>query len=73
MVIPTSMRGDMLKRLHVSHHGIEAALHRTRQTMFWYGMAVAVTQNNANCNTCRKDDSKQSKETLHSRSIPNKP
>ena len=42
VVIPTSMRKDMLKRLHVSHQGIEATLRRARQTMFWHGMAVDV-------------------------------
>ena len=73
VVIPTSMRGDMLKRLHVSHQGIEATLRRARQTMFWHGMAVDVKQNIANCNKCRKDTPEQTKETLHSHSIPDKP
>ena len=72
VVIPTSMRGDMLKRLHVSPQGIEATLRRARQTMFWHGMAVDVKQNIANCNTCRKDAPEQTKETLHSHSIPDK-
>ena len=67
------MRKDMLKRLHVSHQGIEATLRRARQTMFWHGMAVYVKQNIANCNTCRKDAPEQTKETLHTHSIPDKP
>ena len=73
VVIPTSMRGDMLKRLHVNHQGIEATLRQARQTMFWHGMAVDVKQTIANCNTCRKEAPEQTKETLHSHSIPDKP
>ena len=72
-VVPTSMCGDMLKRLHVSHQGIEATLRRAGQTMFWHGMAVYVKQNIANCITCRKDAPEQTKETLHSHSIADKP
>ena len=34
VVIATSMRADMLKRLHVSHQRIESTLIRARQTMF---------------------------------------
>ena len=73
MVIPTSMRGDMLKRIHVSHQGIEATLRRSRPTMFRHGMTVDVKQNISNGKTCRKDASEQTYETLHSHSMPNKP
>ena len=71
VVIPTSIPGDMVERLHVSHQGIEATLRRARQTMFRHGMAVDVKQNIANCNTCSEDAPGQTKETLHSH-IPHK-
>ena len=65
VVIPNSMRKDMLKRLHVSHQGTEATLRRARQTMFWPAMAVDVKHNIGNCHACKRDAPEQTKETLH--------
>ena len=74
MVFPTSMHRDMLKRLHVSHQGLEAIIRRARQSMFWHGfMAVDVKQQIANCKACRRDAPEQKKETLLSHAVPNKP
>ena len=73
MVIPNSMRKDMLKCLHVSHQGTEATLRRARQTMFWPCMAVDVKHNIGNCHACKRDAPEQMKERLHSHSLPNKP
>ena len=72
MVIPTSMHRDMLKRVHVSHQGLEATLRRARQSMFWHGIAVDVKQQIANCKACRRDAPEQKKETVLSHAIPNK-
>jgi hypothetical protein len=73
VVIPTSMHRDMLKRLHVSHQGLEATIRRASQSMFWQGLAVDVKQQIANCKACRRDAPEQKKETLLSHAVPNKP
>ena len=73
VVIPTSMHRDMLKRLHVSHQGLEATLRRARQSMFWHGMAVDVKRQIANCKPCSRDAPEHKKETLLTQAVPNKP
>ena len=73
VVIPTSLHRDMLKRLHVSHQGLEATIRRASQSMFWQGLAVDVKQQIANCKACRRDAPEQKKETLLSHAVPNKP
>ena len=38
VVIPTSLRLDMVKRIHSSHIGVECCLRRARASLHWPGM-----------------------------------
>jgi hypothetical protein len=38
VVIPTSLRLDMIKRIHTSHIGVEGCLCRARDSLYWPGM-----------------------------------
>jgi hypothetical protein len=38
VVIPTSLRLDMIKRIHSSHIGVECCLRRARESLHWPGM-----------------------------------
>jgi hypothetical protein len=37
VVIPTSLRLDMIKRIHYSHIGVEGCLRRARESLYWPG------------------------------------
>lgn len=66
VVIPKALRGDMKQRIHLSHMGAESCLRRARECIFWPNMNVEIKEMIAACETCRKYEKSQPKETLMS-------
>lgn len=52
MVIPSSLREDMLTRIHVGHMGIEKSKQRARDVLFWPGMCKQIEHMVERCDTC---------------------
>ncbi|XP_061170331.1 uncharacterized protein K02A2.6-like [Saccostrea echinata] len=73
IVIPISMRQDMLCKIHKSHIGVEGSLRRARENIFWPGMNAETRDFISRCEICRSLDDKQCKETLRSHEVPDKP
>ncbi|XP_064614575.1 uncharacterized protein K02A2.6-like [Liolophura sinensis] len=73
IVIPQSLRADMLHRIHSSHVGIEGCCRRARDCVYWPGMSAAVKDFIEKCDICCSYASKQPKETLHPHVIPDRP
>ncbi|XP_061178378.1 uncharacterized protein K02A2.6-like [Saccostrea echinata] len=73
ILIPETMRMDMLRRIHSSHIGVEGSLRRARENLFWLGMTKDVKDFVTKCDTCRSFDGKQRKETLVSHDVPTRP
>ena len=42
ILIPETMKMDMLQRIHSSHIGVEGSLRRARENLFWLGMTKDV-------------------------------
>ncbi|XP_060070555.1 uncharacterized protein K02A2.6-like [Ylistrum balloti] len=72
-VIPFSLRRDIKAKIHSSHIGIEGCLRRARETVYWPGMNAEIREYIERCDVCRTFDAKQSKETLVSHEIPDRP
>ncbi|XP_061190306.1 uncharacterized protein LOC133198195 [Saccostrea echinata] len=64
ILIPETMRMDMLRRIHSSHIGVEGSVRRAREYLFWLGMTKDVKDFVTKCDTCRSFDDKQRKEAL---------
>ena len=64
VVIPANMRAEMKKEVHGAHGGMQACLSRARETTFWPGMTAEIKQFVETCETCRKYEISNSKETL---------
>ncbi|CAC5412463.1 unnamed protein product [Mytilus coruscus] len=73
VIIPKSLRTDMIKKIHSSHIGIEGCLRRARESLYWPGMNAEVKDFIQRCETCRTFERKQQKETLISHEIPSRP
>ncbi len=43
IIIPSSLRGEIVQRLHTSHQGVERTLRRAHQTVYWPGLTSDVT------------------------------
>ncbi|KAI7790353.1 hypothetical protein IRJ41_020250 [Triplophysa rosa] len=64
IVIPESMRYDMLKRIHEGHLGIEKCKRRAREAVYWPGIKGDIEQMVSKCQTCLKYRNKQAKEPM---------
>ena len=73
IVIPASMRRDMLAKIHVGHLGEVKCKNRARQVMFWPRMTTDIETVVKNCEACIKYRNKQQKEPLLSLPIATDP
>ena len=64
VVIPTSLRKAMTKKIHSSHLGTEGCLRRARISLYWPRMDAQVKDYIQSCETCLATGRKQQKETL---------
>jgi hypothetical protein len=53
LVIPTALRKDVLKKLHLAHQGIERTLRRARQLVYWPGLTSDITNTINSCAECQ--------------------
>ena len=54
IVIPKPMRKEVLRRLHLSHQGIEKTKLRARQTVFWPGITTDIINTIEACGSCQE-------------------
>uniref|UniRef100_A0AAR2KRY5 Gypsy retrotransposon integrase-like protein 1 n=1 Tax=Pygocentrus nattereri TaxID=42514 RepID=A0AAR2KRY5_PYGNA len=73
IVIPQSLRQDMLKRIHKGHLGTEKCKRRTRTAIYWPGMNADIDHMVLNCPTCLKHHDKQPKEPMILADLPAQP
>ena len=73
VVVPDSMRQDMLRKIHRSHIGTEGCLRRARDVLYWPGMNSEAKDFISGCDICRSLDDKLCKETLISHEVPTRP
>lgn len=73
IVIPKSMRQDMLNRVHSGHMGIDKCLKRARDCIFWPKMSHDIIQLVQTCTICLERRPSNTKEPLMSREIPDRP
>jgi hypothetical protein len=73
ILIPKSMRKEMLTRIHEGHLGMEKCKNRARRIFFWPGMSSQIENIVSSCTTCVKHRNKQQKEPLISHEVPDRP
>ena len=72
IVVPKSMRLEMLSLIHVGHLGITKCGARAREALWWPGMAGAIEEMVSKCQTCQKA-LPTPREPLKSSSFPSRP
>ena len=67
------MRMDMKVKIHDGHLGIEKCKFRARETLFWPGMNMEITEIIKGCSECQEYRKYQQKEPLMQHNLPTKP
>ena len=71
--VPTTLRQDMLQKVHEGHFGIEKTIQRARQILFWPRMANDIQTLISSCPTCMTKRPSNPKEPLKPHDIPSRP
>ena len=64
LVVPSSMRDEMMDCAHKSHGGIGACLRRMRECIFWPGMSKNMKERISTCEICLTHADSQMKEPI---------
>lgn len=73
IIVPSSLRSEMLKLIHEGHTGIEKCKSRARQILYWPNMSKDIEEHVKSCKMCEKFQRKNCKETLHAFPVPERP
>ena len=73
VIMPESLRSDMLRLAHRPHLGIENTLNVFRDIMYWPGLQKDVTQLLSSCPVCNELKPSQTKEPMMSYPVPTRP
>jgi len=73
IVIPKSLRGDMLKKIHAGNLGIEKCKKRGREVMYWPRINQDVTNEMSNCSICLIYQASNPAEPLKPHPVPDRP
>ena len=73
VIVPRSLRAQMLTRTHTSHQGVEACVKRAKDVIFWPGMTAEIREIVSQCSTCNEIRDKQQKEPLMTYEFPSRP
>ncbi|XP_062510501.1 uncharacterized protein K02A2.6-like [Corticium candelabrum] len=73
IVIPISLRGSMVKKLHNTHLGVEGCLRRAREPLFWPGINAELKDFVRRCSVCAAYRPEQCREPLKPHEIPSRP
>lgn len=73
IIIPTSLRTEMLSRIHAGHMGMEKCKQRARDIIFWPGMNKQIEELVGKCHICNEHKPSNTKEPMISHKIPDRP
>ena len=73
IVVPTALRGDILKKIHEGHQGVTKCLERVRASVWWPGITQDVKRLFTNCEHCQVHKPCQRREPLIPTPLPSGP
>jgi len=73
IVVPSTLRQEVLARLHDSHRGVEATKRRARQIAWWPSINLDITNAVRSCEPCQVLLPSQQQEPMLTEEAPTKP
>ncbi|XP_060774454.1 uncharacterized protein K02A2.6-like [Neoarius graeffei] len=73
VIIPKSLRAEMLTRIQASHVGGDACYRQAKETLYWPNMQGEIKDHVSQCSACNEYAHEQQKETMMSHALPTWP
>jgi len=73
VIVPATLRLEMIRKLHSSHIEVESCLRRAREALYWPLMSAEIKDYVNSCSVCNTLQPAQCQEPLSSNDIPNQP
>lgn len=73
LVVPLSLRKDMLNQLHSSHIGTGGCVRRAREILYWPRMSAEIRDFVSRCTICQTHRPEQAREELQPHELPSRP
>ena len=73
IVVPTSVRKDIIATVHRSHQGIQGCIRRAKDAVYWPLMNQEITDYVNQCSVCNTYRPEQCKEPLMPHAVPDRP
>ncbi len=73
IIIPQSMRQEIMERIHIGHLGKEKCKARARASVYWPGISTMIDEMLDSCSTCLRFQRSQQKEPLLPLEVPERP
>ena len=73
IVIPRSMRQEILDRIHEGHQSLSKCKERAQETVWWPGLSADIKHKMQTCHFCQANRRTQRKEPLRSTPLPERP
>ena len=73
VIVPSSLREEMLQKIHKAHQGVDSSIRRARESLFWPGMQAAIKEKCLLCGLCARYVCERPQEPMKSHTIPIRP
>ena len=73
IVVPNSVRKDIIATVHRSHQGIQGCIRRAKDAVYWPLMTQQITDYVSQCSVCNTYRPEQCKEPLMPHAVPDRP
>lgn len=73
VIVPTSLRPEMLKKIHKVHQDPDSSIQRAREALFWPGMRAAIRESCLACGICAQYQAERPVEPMLSHDVPSRP
>lgn len=73
IIIPQTIRPEIIARSHISQLGIESCLRKARDSVFWPGMSSEIKEAILQCCVCAEFQPRNPKEPMRTSKVPDRP
>ncbi|XP_028411140.1 uncharacterized protein K02A2.6-like [Dendronephthya gigantea] len=73
VIIPVTLRKEMLEKIHKAHQGADSSIRRAREVLFWPGMSADIRPCCDACGVCAQFQREKPREPMKSHEVPELP